>query len=647
MTGVKNTNNEIFPNESNLNTLKNLGQSGKDIKIGIIDGLIEKNHPLLNHMNIDFSFMSEEKQTTHGTAVCSIVGGKSVGIAENIEVYNIPVFHEDSQGKLQGCSELTLAKAINEARQEGCHIINISGSSLSVNGRGSDDLRKAVNHCQQVGILIIAAVGNEGVNQESLPASLDSVLAVGACDKNGYPAKFNNFGHKLRKKMLLAPGISIPVAITGSNISLVSGSSFSAPIITGFSALIMRALSLHGNIQAAEVVSKLLFETATKLQSPTLEHQIFTLHRLNISSLLQRVQQELTLYQQNRNAIMSTEDSIITPSSTDLYPASESIITPATEENESYIFEVPNLSTQPQSSSLILPKINDSAANNYVHSPINRVKPQADFDARHVRSQEKVFLIGTIGYDFGTEARLDYFTQVMGNGQGHPFDPQQMAKHLVAGDNIEQSDALIWVLKVDGIPVYAIKPDSQFAVLEYARIVNFLNDQEEEGVERVSVSGIITGETRLFNGQVIPTVSPVLRGMFNWKSRELAELVMGKDTLSTPKTDELMNFINRIYYELRNRGYDSHERAINYAATNAYQMREVFDDAYKESLFLNTISAAVSPVSRPDSDCWDVVLEFFNPKERLTTARKLYRYTIDVSDIMPVTIGTLRSWYVY
>ncbi|HGK6778531.1 TPA: S8 family serine peptidase [Yersinia enterocolitica] len=270
------------------------------------------------------------------------MGGKGLGIAENVEIYNIPVFHENSQGKLQGCSELTLAKAINEARQQGCHIINISGASLSVNGRGSDDLCKEVNNCQQAGILIIAAVGNEGINQESLPESLDSVLAVGACDKEGYPAKFNNFGHKLRKKMLLAPGISIPVAITGNNISLVSGSSFAAPIIAEFSALIIRALSLNGNNQAAKVVNRLLFETATKLQPPALERQIFTLHRLNISSLLQRVQQELTLYQQNRNTIMSTEDSIINPSSTDLYLAPENVITPATEANENYILKQQN-----------------------------------------------------------------------------------------------------------------------------------------------------------------------------------------------------------------------------------------------------------------------------------------------------------------
>ncbi len=298
-------------------------------------------------------------------------------------------------------------------------------------------------------------------------------------------------------------------------------------------------------------------------------------------------------------------------------------------------------------SSLSLPDINDAATHSNRHVPANSVTPQSDSDTRSARSQEKVFTIGTLGYDFGTEARLDYFTRVMGNQKGHPFDPVQMATYLTENDNIEQADALIWTLKVDGIPIYAVKPDSQFSVLEYARMVEFLHDQETKGVERVSIAGIVSGETRLFNGQYVPTVTPVLRGMLNWKSRDLTKLIMGDEAVGTPKSDELLNFINRIYYELRNRGYSSHERAINYAATNAYQMREIFDDAFDENLFLNKISAVTSPVSRPESDCWDVVLEFFNPKERLTTARKLYRYTIDVSDVMPVTIGTLRSWYAY
>lgn len=626
-----------------LDHLKELGNNGKNIKVAIIDSAIERTHRLINTVIIE-----DESSTTdsnsHGTAVCSIIASQGFGIAEKCTIYNIPVFHEDTKGKLRGCSEISLAKAINKAKEKGCQIINISGASLSVNGRGNDQLRQATEECHSAGILIVAAVGNEGVGQESLPASLDSVLAVGACDQNGMPAEFNNFGPRLRKKMLLASGINIPAAISDNHLAYVSGSSFAAPIITGISALLFNALSLKDNPKAAEVINELLFETATKLEPAASEKQFFRLHRLNIASLVQHVVRELIPHKHNRNTIMPNEDKTTLPAA-EVISSLQSEVTPPCIETTEVVSA--SLEDTPAIASLTLPTIADSAAHNYVHVPVNSVAPQSDSDARSVRSQEKVFLIGTLGYDFGTEARLDYFTQVMGNQKGHPFDPVQMATHLTQNDNIEQSDALIWTLKVDGIPIYAVKPDSQFSVLEYARMVEFLNDQETKGVERVSIAGIVSGETRLFNGQYVPTVTPVLRGMFNWKSRDLTKLIMGDEAVGTPKADELLNFINRIYYELRNRGYSSHERAINYAATNAYQMREIFDDAYGEDLFLNKISAVTSPVSRPESDCWDVVLEFFNPKERLTTARKLYRYTIDVSDVMPVTIGTLRSWYAY
>lgn len=631
-----------YQNIDHLNYLKSLGNDGDGVKVAIIDSAIDTRHDLLNHLSIEES--NKKDKTGHGTAVCSIISGQGVGMAEKCHIINIPVFHEDINGALRGCSELTLAKAINEARRLGCHIINISGASLSVNGRGTDQLRQAVEECQREGRLIVAAVGNEGADRESLPASLESVLAVGACDREGMPAGFNNYGTLLRKKMILASGVDIPAAISDNHLSFVSGSSFAAPVITGIAALLFNALSLHGKQQAAERVKNLLFESATKIQSAASDKHFFKLHRLNIASLLQHVARELTSPKHNRNNIMSTEENNIAPAA-DIVSSLQNEIAPSFIEATEVVSA--GLSDAPLNASLSLPTIADPAAHNYVHAPVNSVVPQSDSDARSVRHQEKVFLIGTLGYDFGTEARLDYFTQVMGNQKGHPFDPGQMATHLTENDNIEQADALIWTLKVDGIPIYAIKPDSQFSVLEYARMVEFLNDQETRGVERISVAGIVSGETRLFNGQHVPTVTPVLRGMFNWKSRDLTKLIMGEEAVGTPKANELLNFINRIYYELRNRGYSSHERAVNYAATNAYQMREIFDDAFDEDLFLNKISAVTSPVSRPESDCWDVVLEFFNPKERLTTARKLYRYTIDVSDIMPVTIGTLRSWYAY
>ncbi len=48
---------------------------------------------------------------------------------------------------------------------------------------------------------------------------------------------------------------------------------------------------------------------------------------------------------------------------------------------------------------------------------------------------------------------------------------------------------------------------------------------------------------------------------------------------------------------------------------------------------------------RINSDCWDVKLKFFDP-ENGSRARKVYLFTIDVSDRIPVTLGQVRSWSV-
>ncbi|HXQ73399.1 MAG TPA: hypothetical protein VN844_23055, partial [Pyrinomonadaceae bacterium] len=62
---------------------------------------------------------------------------------------------------------------------------------------------------------------------------------------------------------------------------------------------------------------------------------------------------------------------------------------------------------------------------------------------------------------------------------------------------------------------------------------------------------------------------------------------------------------------------------------------------------LDSITTEKSPICRPDSDCWDVKLTFFNPARRLDQAREIYRLTIDVSDVVPVTVGQVRRWQVY
>ena len=108
----------------------------------------------------------------------------------------------------------------------------------------------------------------------------------------------------------------------------------------------------------------------------------------------------------------------------------------------------------------------------------------------------------------------------------------------------------------------------------------------------------------------------------------------------------MRDFLERVYHELRNLGISSPDRAINYAATNAFQIQSVYESSLKDLMALDLIEVERSTICRPDSDCWDVKLIFFYPERQVQTVRKTYRFTVDVSDIVPVTVGPVRSWLI-
>ena len=144
--------------------------------------------------------------------------------------------------------------------------------------------------------------------------------------------------------------------------------------------------------------------------------------------------------------------------------------------------------------------------------------------------------------------------------------------------------------------------------------------------------------------------------MFNWTTAALVNAVCGKRPSKDAKGQEVeaysrkcegvRNFLERVYHELRNLGTTSQERAINFSATNAFNVTQIFESALKDGLDLDTIEVERSPICRPESDCWDVKLTFFKPAKVFEQARKVYRFTVDVSDVVPVTAGPVRSWFV-
>ncbi len=124
-------------------------------------------------------------------------------------------------------------------------------------------------------------------------------------------------------------------------------------------------------------------------------------------------------------------------------------------------------------------------------------------------------------------------------------------------------------------------------------------------------------------------------------------------TVSTEETttDEvrmrksLSSFLQRVYYDLRNLGQTSRDRALNFAATNTFQAASTFAQAIATGRELDTIEVEKSPYCRLNSDCWDVKLKFFDP-ENGHRSHKVFRFTIDVADRIPVTLGEVKSWSV-
>jgi hypothetical protein len=78
--------------------------------------------------------------------------------------------------------------------------------------------------------------------------------------------------------------------------------------------------------------------------------------------------------------------------------------------------------------------------------------------------------------------------------------------------------------------------------------------------------------------------------------------------------------------------------------TESLKIEAVFEKALKESLELSTVTVDKSPISRPDTVSYDVKLTFFHPQKRMEVANKVFKFSIDVSDVIPMLIGEIKVW---
>ena len=666
----------------NRDILRTLSLKGdRNICVAILDGPVDIAHPCFQGADLTVlptlaptAARSDGFMSAHGTHVASIIFGQpetSVpGIAPQCRGLIVPIFADDRRSTKQ----LDLARGIERAVNAGAHVINISGGELTDFGEADGWLENAVSLCRQNNILLVAAAGNNGCDCLHVPAALPAVLAVGAMDERGHPLDFSNWGDTYEQQGILAPGEDILGAKPGGGTERLSGTSFATPIVSGVAALLLSEQVRRGETPDPQKVRQLLLQSALPCDDDVPEQARRCLAgRLNVSgafTLLKggNMSEELATASApsveascgcNGGLVAAeptTESGPMPARSVSEFPGAS----PATVEAAGPLSPQPLPSpAQPVTQMPAQPLTQMPAPTQTLSMTTNQVTPsQAPSE---LADSQFVYVLGTLGYDFGTEARRDTFKQLMppfdfaGNMvPANPYDARQMVDYL--GNNISEARSLIWTLNIELTPVYAIDPTGPFASETYHVLRELLQGQiqaedNEEYVERVSIPGILTNRSvKLFSGQVIPVVEPQsTRGLYGWKVNGLVNAALeavraeGGDAGEARIRQTLDGFLNRIYYDLRNLGTTSQDRALNFAVTNAFQAAQTFSQSVAVGMELDSVTVEKSPFCRLDSDCWDIKLKFFDP-ENNRRAKKIYRFTIDVSDLVPVTMGEVRSW---
>ncbi|NWF88038.1 MAG: peptidase S8 [Ignavibacteriaceae bacterium] len=194
-------------------------------------------------------------ENNHGTYIAGIIGASTnnkygiAGIAPKCKLLNLRAFDPNGFGE-----EDDVAAAILYAVKMGAKVINMSFGDNAF----SYVLRDIINYAYSKGVVLVASSGNSGSSEPHYPSGYSEVLCVGNSTEEDYVSSNSNFGSTID---LVAPGSLILTTARDNDYGLVSGTSASAPFISGAAALIL-SLENFSN----EEIKQILKSTADDIE---------------------------------------------------------------------------------------------------------------------------------------------------------------------------------------------------------------------------------------------------------------------------------------------------------------------------------------------------------------------------------------------
>ncbi|MGA7624463.1 MAG: S8 family serine peptidase [Candidatus Acidiferrales bacterium] len=195
----------------------------------------------------------------HGTMVLGVVHM----VAPTAQLMPLKSFSSNGTGDLSN-----ILAAIYYAVQNHANVINMSfdfGTSYS------NELAQAIAYAEKSGVVCVASAGNEGESAVVYPAGLAGVMGVGSTNDTSERSSFSNYGSQ--DVWVAAPGENIISTYPYDTYASESGTSFSAPMVSGTAALIFQMNSKSNSQEASAAIAQ-----AQPLASQNLGHGLLNVH---------------------------------------------------------------------------------------------------------------------------------------------------------------------------------------------------------------------------------------------------------------------------------------------------------------------------------------------------------------------------------
>ena len=219
---------------------------------------------------------------SHGMNVLSIIGGKIdgsfMGTAPEASFYLLRSEDVHSEYPIEADYWICAAEFADSA---GVDLINTSlgysrfdDSDMNYSYPQLDGssvrISKAADIAAATGMIVVVSAGNEGSmrwHYITAPADAKNVITVGAMTSDSIKATFSSFGPTADGRIkpdVTAMGVSDAIQLTSGSIGTGSGTSFSAPVITGLMACLWQSM----NDMPASRVRKMMIESCNYYTAP-------------------------------------------------------------------------------------------------------------------------------------------------------------------------------------------------------------------------------------------------------------------------------------------------------------------------------------------------------------------------------------------